>query len=155
MEDVKVRRDGRNGNAVIEVALLAPWIFFLFVGIFDLGFFCYAGICTQNAARAVAMSASQSSLFAPSACVVALGELSMLPNVNGGTCTSLPVQVTVTTLNGASCADSSTASGTAYAASPFCVESAVTYQTIPMLPIPGVLMGRMTMTRKAQMRILQ
>jgi Flp pilus assembly protein TadG len=155
MEDVKVRRDGRKGNAVIEVALLAPWIFFLFVGIFDLGFFCYAAICTQNAARAVALSAAQSTVFSSPACTIALAELNMLPNVNGGNCNALPVKVTVTTLNGSDCADAGVGSATASAAVPFCVQSAVTYQTIPMLPIPGVLMGRMTLTRTAEMRILQ
>ncbi len=74
----------------MEVALMAPWIFFLFVGVFDMGFYCYAAICTQNAARAVALSYAQDGI--PSIkCTVALGELSMLPNVNGGTCSALPV----------------------------------------------------------------
>ncbi len=41
----------QRGGSLVEVALLAPWIFFLFVGIFDFGFYAYAAICTQNAAR--------------------------------------------------------------------------------------------------------
>jgi len=148
-----VRRRNQRGNAVVEVALMAPWIFFLFVGVFDVGFFCYAAICTQNAARAVALSYAQSSTV--TSCTVALGELGMLPNVNGGTCSALPVQVTVTQLNGSACADSATASGLLYATTPFCVQSSVTYQTIPLIPIPGVMTGRMTLTRKAEMRIMQ
>jgi len=147
-------RRNQRGNAIIEVALMAPWIFFLFVGVFDMGFYSYAAICTQNAARAVALSSAQASTVAP--CTVALGELSMLPNVNGvATCNALPVQVTVTPLNGSACPDSATTSGVLYAGTPFCVQSSVTYQTIPLLPIPGVLMGRMTLTRTSQMRLLE
>jgi len=138
---------------VVEVALMAPWIFFLFVGVFDVGFFCYAAICTQNAARAVALSYAQSSTVTP--CNVALGELTMLPNVNGGSCNALPVQVAVTKLNGSACADSATTSGLLYATTPFCVQSSVTYQTIPLIPIPGIMTGRMTLTRKAEMRLME
>lgn len=138
---------------MVEVALMAPWIFFLFIGVFDMGFYCYAAICTQNAARAVALSHAQGSNL--DKCTIALGELSMLPNVSGGTCTALPVQVTVTELNGSACADAGVGSAVANAAVPFCVQSAVTYQTIPLLPIPGVLMGRMTLTRTAEMRLFQ
>jgi len=146
-------RRNQRGNAVIEVALMAPWIFFLFVGVFDIGFYCYAAICTQNAARVVALSYAQSSTI--TSCTAALGELNTLPNVSGGTCNALPVQVTVTTLNGSACPDSATTSGLLYAGTPFCVQSAVTYQTIPLFPIPGVLTGRMTLTRTAEMRIMQ
>jgi Flp pilus assembly protein TadG len=138
---------------VVEVALMAPWIFFLFVGVFDIGFYCYAAICTQNAARAVALSYAQSSAL--TSCTVALGELSMLPNVNGGNCSALPVQVAVTALNGSACADNGVGSAVTFAATPFCVQAAVTYQTIPLLPIPGVLMGRMTLTRTAEMRLME
>lgn len=150
------KRIGTNGNAVVEAALMAPWIFFLFIGIFDIGFYCYAAICTQNAARAVALSQTQPTMpFQPSACSVALGELTMLPNISGGTCTSLPLTVAVTTLPGSSCPDQGVGSAVTFASSNFCIQSAVTYQTIPLLPIPGILMGRMTLTRTAQMRILQ
>jgi Flp pilus assembly protein TadG len=138
---------------VVEVALMAPWIFFLFVGVFDMGFYCYAAICTQNAARAVALSYAQDGV--PSPCTVALAELSMLPNVNGGSCSALPVVATASKLNGSACPDNATPSGLLYASTSFCVQSSVTYQTIPLLPIPGVLMGRMTLTRTSQMRIIE
>ena len=49
-----------RGGSIVEVALLAPWIFFLFVGIFDLGFYAYGIICTQNAARAAATQTASS-----------------------------------------------------------------------------------------------
>jgi Flp pilus assembly protein TadG len=148
-----VIRRNQRGNAVIEVALMAPWIFFLFVGVFDMGFYCYAAICTQNAARAVALSYAQDSILSP--CNVALAELHTLPNVNGGACDALPVVATASKLDGSACPDSALPSGVLYAASQFCVQSSVTYQTIPLLPIPGVLMGRMTLTRTSQMRIIE
>jgi Flp pilus assembly protein TadG len=151
-----VRRRNQRGNAVVEVALMAPWIFFLFLGVFDVGFYCYAAICTQNAARAVALSQAQTSTF--DKCTVALWELRTLPNsppVNGGTCDALPVMVTLTTLNGSACPDAGLGSATTYAGTTFCVQSAVTYQTIPLLPIPGVLTGRMALTRTSMMRILK
>jgi len=146
-------RRNQRGNAVIEVALMAPWIFFLFVGIFDVGFYCYAAICTQNAARVAALSFAQTSTISP--CTAALGELNTLPNVSASTCDALPVQVTATKLNGSACPDSATPSGLNYAGTPFCVQSSVTYQTMPLFPIPGVLTGRMTLTRTAEMRIME
>ena len=48
-----------RGHAVVEIALMAPRIFFLFVGIYDVGVYSYAAICTQNAARAAALAAAQ------------------------------------------------------------------------------------------------
>jgi hypothetical protein len=60
------RRD--RGHAVVEISLLAPWILFLFVGTLDLGFYSYALICTQKAARvAVTHTSSRSATAADSA----------------------------------------------------------------------------------------
>ncbi|HEY3376701.1 MAG TPA: TadE family protein, partial [Armatimonadota bacterium] len=66
MANIKPRR----GQAMVEVTLMAPWIVFLFIGIFDFGFYAYAAICTQNAARAVALASAQTSVDTP--CNVAL-----------------------------------------------------------------------------------
>ena len=162
------RREG--GNSVVEVALLAPWIFFLFVGIFDLGFYTYAVICTQNAARAAALQTAsgpgaQSSV---DACSAALDELKGLPNVAGLNlnCAALPVVVTQTTLctqgtvkpstivctDPGPCADcGNTTDPTGRAASS---RVAVQYRSIPLVPIPGLLTGQMTITRIAEMRII-
>src|ERR1700756_1448468 len=98
-----VRRKRRqSGNSIVEVALLAPWIFFLFVGIFDLGFYAYAIICTQNAARAAATQTASSVgvQSASIACDAAWNELRGLPNVAGisKNCAQLPVIVTQKTL---------------------------------------------------------
>jgi len=170
---MRVRRNHReSGNSIVEVALLAPWIFFLFVGIFDLGFYTYAVICTQNAARAAATQTAaaasaglQSNL---TACAGAWDELKGLPNVAGITtpdCTKLPVIVTQTTLctqasvqpptiacTGGPCADcNGTNDPLGRAASS---RVAVQYQSIPLVPIPGILTGQITITRIAEMRIL-
>src|SRR2546428_1434750 len=47
-----------RGHAVIEVSLMAPWIFFLFMGTLDFGFYSYAIIATQNAARVAVIQTS-------------------------------------------------------------------------------------------------
>ena len=155
----------QRGGSIVEVALMAPWIFFLFVGIFDFGFYAYAAICTQNAARAVALTQAQTSMAAITPCNAALGEMRMLPNVgsnpvfacgSGTTVTqAAPVAVCVGSLNSTSgtvcgltavCADCAL---DAVATSQF---ATVTYQTIPLVPIPGILTGQMTLTRGAEVR---
>jgi Flp pilus assembly protein TadG len=146
------KNTGERGQAVIEVALMAPWIFFLFVGIVDFGFYSYAAICTQNAARAVALTGADTVTAGVTPCSAALGELRMLPNVGYNptlTCGALPVVVTVTTLTNATtpaCADCSlNAAATS-------VQASVQYQSVPLFVIPGIMTGRLTMTRIAEMR---
>ncbi len=143
MELVSARRkDRRSGHAVLEVALLSPWIFFLFVGTFDVGMYVYALICAQNAARVAAVyTSSNSTLAADSsgACQYVLNEMNAMHNVRSlSTCGSLPVIVNATSVTGADGASASSVS--------------VTYQTDQFIPMPG-LMGRFTFTRIAQMRI--
>ena len=43
---------------------MAPWIFFLFMGTLDFGFYAYAIIATQNAARVAVMQTSLNSTTA-------------------------------------------------------------------------------------------
>src|SRR5262245_6217931 len=117
---------GRGGHAVIEMALLSPWIFFLFVGVLDLGFYGYAAVSTQNAARAAALYASSSQATAADsvgACQKALGELRMMPNVGGTviSCLGPPVQVTAVDFSGA-CPDTGTTAP--------CTRVTVIYQTV-------------------------
>ena len=45
-------RKRQKGSAIVETALMMPWLAFIFVGVLDFGFYSYACICTQNAARA-------------------------------------------------------------------------------------------------------
>jgi Flp pilus assembly protein TadG len=164
------RKRSESGNSIVEVALLAPWIFFLFVGIWDLGFYTYAVICTENAARAAALQTASSpgAQSTADACTVAWDELKGLPNVAGTTksCAALPVVVTQTTLctqatvkpstivctDPGPCTDcGGTTDPTGRAASS---RVTVQYQSIPLVPIPGLLTGQTTITRIAEMRII-
>lgn len=140
----------RKGQAMVEVALMAPWIFFLFVGVLDFGFYSYAAICTQNAARVAAIANSISSGGASDstgACLIVIQEMNSLPNTRSLSCplassvnSTTPVQVTATAVTGPDGAPAA--------------QVTVTYLSVPMIPIPGVLMGKMTMTRSVQVPIL-
>src|SRR5947199_10709488 len=73
-----------RGHAVIEVSLMAPWIFFLFMGTGGVGFYASAAIATQNAARvAVDQTSANTSTAADAtlACDSARQELKSLPNM--------------------------------------------------------------------------
>ena len=102
----KTRRKKQKGHAVLEAAFLAPWIIFLFVGAFDMGFYCYALICTENAARVAAMyTSSSASTVADSsaACTIALGEMNYMSNLVGvNSCGSLPIIVQASSVTPAS-----------------------------------------------------
>jgi Flp pilus assembly protein TadG len=168
------RRKSQAGNAMVEVALMSPWIFFLFVGVFDMGFYAYAIICTENAARAAAMQTAASvnaanASVAALACPAVLKEMNLLLNVGGGitTCAANalavdaanPVGVEKKTLCGASPPSGVVCDATPCAdcvAVPSAVSSqvAVTYQSNGFIPIPGILTNKLTLTRIAEMRIL-
>lgn len=129
---------------------MAPWIFMLFLGVFDFGFYAYAAIATANAARVAALYTSgtvSTAADSATACNYALEALRDLPNVGSGvtTCTAQgPIQVT---------AAKSTATDPEYGSISYTVSTvSVTYQTVPLFPIPG-LMGQMTITRTARMRV--
>src|SRR5689334_13515139 len=82
------RRPARrtSGHAVVEMALMAPWIFFLFMAVIDIGFFLYACITTQNAARAAVMYTSYTSgsvADQAGACTRVLQEVTSMPFPSG------------------------------------------------------------------------
>src|SRR5437016_4005677 len=161
MEDVAMR-NRQKGSAVVETALLIPWLFFLFVGVLDIGFYSYASICTQNAARAAAIliakggpvcgtgTCQPQATATLNACTAALWELNALPNAMGlksgcagspGAITNtMPVAVVATPLSGAQCADCCAGCSHTTATS---WQAAVTYQSVPLIPIPGVLVSRL------------
>ena len=126
---------------MVEVALMAPWIFFLFVGALDLGFFCYELITTQNAARVAAMANSFSSGAATNqttTCQIVVAEMNSLPNTKSlvpgtyvcpasGPSSTSPIAVDVS-------ASPETESDGSQAA-----VVTVSYFALPMIPIPGVL----------------
>jgi Flp pilus assembly protein TadG len=143
----KRQRNDERGNAVIEVALLAPWIFFLFLGVIDVGFYYYAAINVQNAARAAAMYTSSTigaMTDSTTACNLVLQEVKSMP-FTGGTptnCSGTDLHVTVSAPQ---------ATGLDGIAVPMS-QISVSAKTLPMFPIPG-LTGQLTITRTVQMRL--
>ena len=137
-------RNSRRGGSVIEFALFAPWLLFLFVGAFDWGFYAYALEATQSAARVAALYTSTSSATAgdsATACSYAIDELKRIPNMSGvTTCGGSPL--TVTAVSVASGPDLTPAS-----------KVTVTYTTMGLIPIPGLLTSQTTITRIVQMRV--
>src|ERR1019366_3985762 len=88
--------------------------FFLFVGIFDLGFYLYAASCAQSAARIAAIQTASnpglsSNVLQAMACNAAMLEMARVPNTHNITgCGIAPLTVTQQTLNNSTtpaCAD--------------------------------------------------
>ena len=146
-------RPGKNaGQAAIEVALMSPWILLLFIAIFDFGFYAYTLISVENAARVAVMHTSgdpQTGDDSSFACFYAVQELRMMLNVGnsvncavgcsaGSSCIAGPITVQALNVTGP---DGQPAS-----------QVTVAYQGIQLFPLPW-LMGRLNVTRVAQMRI--
>lgn len=133
----------QEGSALIEITLLAPWVFFLFIGILDMGFFTYSLIAVENASRVGAEYTSQSSSLAADqsgACTKILAELAMLPRIRGlANCSGSPLRVTAASVTGT---DGSPATSVS-----------VTYQSNTLVPIPGLLAATLNVTRTTQMRV--
>ena len=150
-------RSKRNGHAVLEFAFFLPYLLFIFVGGFDWGFYSWALLTTENAARVAVLYTSSSSTTAADstgACHIATAEMADAPNIaaspgistgngsgNSATCTAAPLVVTATAV--ASGADGSPAS-----------QVSVTYTTPQLIPIPGQLTGQIAITRVVEMRVL-
>ncbi len=144
------QRRGQRGHAAVELALIGPWIFFLFVGVLDFGFYSYALISVQNAARVAALTAgidSGAAIDQPRACRLAVDELQKMPNLKTidpetYTCGAMPLRVEVN-----SNANYLDAEGNA------ATWVRVTYETIQMIPIPGIVTGKATISRRVETRI--
>jgi len=81
----------------VEFALSAPIALLFLLAAFDFGFYAYAFISVENAARSAALrnsGGSESAADQSSACEVALEELKGLPNVTSTSCGSAPLKVT-------------------------------------------------------------
>jgi len=142
-----------RGNALIEFTLLLPWLIFLFTAIFDFGYYAYAFIAAENAARSAVMRTSVNSAMASNqsgACLFAIEALRGLPNIGSGfssSCDADPVTVraaycdsTVRCLNGSPSADGGPASYVM-----------VTYRMPALFRFP--LRPSLRITRAAQMRL--
>lgn len=137
---------GVRGSAVIEMALLAPWFLFLFIGIVDMGFYTHQLIAVENAARVAAEYTATGDSVADDtngACSKVLLELASLPNLSGvSTCGSLPLVVT------AAKQKPSGIDGTGEDTT-----VTVTYQTTHMIPIPNLLTSQFTFSRIVVARV--
>lgn len=146
------RRRSERGSAVVEASILAPWILFLFVGMFDMGMYTYSMIGVENAARVAAEYTSQNTHVAgdsAGACTVVLAEMSMLPNVGSqGNCNAgdgNSVVVTASALN-------ATSTPASVDGQPATLVQ-VTYSGNQLVPIPGLLIGKLTITRAVEVRV--
>jgi hypothetical protein len=133
------------------MALMLPWYIFLFVGTFDWGYYAHALISTESAARVAAQYTSTSASTAADsagACAYALDELRIVPNIGSGlaTCAASPVVVTATLLK---TGQGTTADNNYSSAS----QVGVTYTTMQLIPIPGLLSSGFTFYRVVQMRL--
>lgn len=143
-------RRGRRGAAVIEATLLCPWVFFIFVGAFDTGTYVNALISTENAARTAGLyyaSSQHTARDLAKSCRYALEILRAQPNVRNavGVCASSGAAVnrnTPVALSVLSLPYGPDGQPAAWVA--------VTYQTIPLIPIPLMLSSQLTVTRTVQ-----
>jgi Flp pilus assembly protein TadG len=136
---------GRRGAAMVELAFYLPWIFFFFIGAADWGYFAYALVSVENASRVGAMYASTNSTTSTDSsgtCTVVLNEMKNLPNI-GASVTSCggtsPVSVTASQVTGP---DSSAAA-----------QVSVTYTSLNLVPIPGLIQKGFTWTRSVTIRL--
>ena len=149
---MKKRRE--RGNSIIEFSFMAPWLIFMFVGAMDWGFYAYALIATESAARVGCLyssAAASTAIDTTTVCNYAIGQLKRMANVASvsscaaGTSVSTgsPVGVSATAVTGP---DGNPAA-----------QVSVTYLT-PVY-IPMVLSGQtlipkqVTITRTIQMRL--
>ena len=130
---------------MLEMAFYLPWIFFFFIGAVDWGFFAYALVSVENAARVGVLYTSQSSTTAADssgACTTVINELKNLPNIGSSVTTcggSSPVSVTASQVTGP---DGNNAS-----------QVSVTYTSVNLVPIPGLLQKGFTWTRSVTVRL--
>src|SRR4051794_23132733 len=73
-------RKSERGGSLVEIALMCPWLFLLMVGVLDMGFYSYAAINTQNAARAAALALASGTTLDSQVCDLVRLEMRNMPN---------------------------------------------------------------------------
>jgi Flp pilus assembly protein TadG len=129
---------------MLEMVLISPWIFLLFIGALDWGFYASALVSLEAGVRSATLYTATSTGTAAdstTACTIILSEIRKLPNIGSSVtaCTSNPT-VTATYL----------ASGPGSAPA---TRVTATYTSISLVPIPGLLRKQFTVTRSAVMRV--
>lgn len=136
-------------GSALEMALMLPWLIFLFVGAFDWGYYAHALISTENAARVAATYASTNSTTAvdtTNVCLFALEELRIVPNIGSTTTCGSTQPVSITT------ALVGPGHATGSADGQLAAQVSVQYTTLQLIPIPGLLEKQATFYRTVQMR---
>lgn len=141
---INQKKKSRRGTAMLEVSLLLPLVSFLFVGALDLGYYAFALISLENALRVAALYTSTSastSLDLDGACRYVISEMNAVPNVGGsvGNCAAGPLKVSVEAV--------SRAGGIA------CSKVSITYDSLVLIPIPGLLANQFSWTRSVTMPV--
>jgi Flp pilus assembly protein TadG len=139
-------RTKRTGSSVVEFAFLVPWFVFLFVGVLDMGYYNYALITAQSAARTAALWTSSSvgaSTQPDQACLYVYDQLTSNINLTGATTCSgtSPISLTTSVDTGPD--------GTPASASTVTVQ----FTSATLIPIPGLLPANIPVVRTAQMMI--
>jgi Flp pilus assembly protein TadG len=133
------RRRNRRGGAFVEFIFTFPMLFFMLLGAFDLGFYCYALITVQDAARMVALYASSEigNGDYSGACQYLLQNLNKLPNAPQ----SCSGTLTITSVN--------RADGDSIGSD---VKVTVSYPTLQLVPFLGIP-GQLTINRTVEARM--
>jgi hypothetical protein len=129
---------------MIEAVFVLPFLFFLLVGAYDWGFFAYALIATQDAARGAALYAATSATTAvdsTGACNAVLPNFAAVPNIGSSvtSCVRSPLIVTASETLGPDGAPTAVVT--------------VTYTCMQLIPIPGLVTGNATISRTVQMKV--
>jgi Flp pilus assembly protein TadG len=137
-----MNREARKGSSMVEMAILMPWFVFIFVGVLDLGFYNYALVTAQSAARTAALYTSTgaaASTDATTACTYVIDQLTSNINLSSATtCTGTsPISLTATTQTGPDGNPAATVT--------------VQFNSPLLIPIPGILPANLTITRSVQM----
>jgi hypothetical protein len=133
--------------------MLLPWFIFLYVGVYDWGFYAHSLISTEDAARVAALYAANAAGSGTgagggsltTACSVVLNELSVSSNLTGVTTCTGPVSDSNPVVVALSCNPGGVLDSVQS------VQAAVTYRTMQLIPIPGLLTGKTTLYRTAQL----
>jgi Flp pilus assembly protein TadG len=127
---------------MVELAILMPWFVFIFVGVLDLGFYNYALVTAQSAARTAALYTSTgtvASTDASTACTYVIDQLTSNINLTSATTCDGTGPITLTATS-----DSATDGNP---------EAIVTvkFDSPMLIPIPGILPAKLTITRSVKM----
>jgi Flp pilus assembly protein TadG len=145
-KSMRKRRVRQGGQSLVEASLVFLMFIFMFIGVLDFGFYAYSMISVQSAARVAALYTASSKNTAgdnAGACAIALKELATVVNIGPTvtTCNALPLVVTAT---------SSTDPSTNLLSSTVSVQ----YQSVLLIPIPGILTNQLTITRIVEFPVL-